>query len=60
MSLAKNNLKKRNLTEKEREEAEIWADWKKIYNAGCNEDKKMNDRKKAEAKEKPKKHLTMN
>ena len=36
ISLAKNNLKKRNLTEKEKEEAEIWAGRKSSYNAGFN------------------------
>ena len=39
----------------------MWADRKKRYNAGCNKRmKKLNDRKRAEAKEKPKKHLTRN
>ena len=43
MSLAKNNLKKRNLTERERGEAEMWADQKKRYNVGCNKRMKKND-----------------
>ena len=39
----------------------MWTDWKKRYNVGCNKRiTKINDRKRAETKEKPKKHLTRN
>ncbi|KAJ8046204.1 hypothetical protein HOLleu_04813 [Holothuria leucospilota] len=59
MSVAGKKLMKRNLSAKEKADAEMWAKRKEKYNEGCRRRmKKMNDRKRAEAKLKPKKQMT--
>ena len=59
MALAEGKLKKRNLTAKEKEEAEKWVEKRKRYNEGCKKRQRKYVKKRKDAqKDQPKKPMT--